>query len=274
MGHHLGRGIALAFLLLGSVAFAEDPPAAPAPAPEETELEGEALKLHEEEVKKLLAALNTEKNQEIVRSRIEQYGTQATRAHRDCLMRYATGNKNHEFVKHAFDALAKISGKKTIDFLGGKSALRSQDFMVQLSAAEALATMKDPRAAGPLLDALTDKTTKIEVMGAAAIAAAKVAPTDERVVETLFSLAEAKKDTIRANAMEAIGHLASDKAVALLAKILAEDKNTRVRGAAAKGLGLTKRPEAIPALERAVAEDKAFTVRDEAMSAIRMIQGS
>ena len=284
---------ACAVLLVVTPAWAEDPPAQPpgaAPAPgaapspgtapatppppdEEPELTGEAKSKHEAEVQKLYKELETEKNNQVVKGRIEQHGAAGSRAARDAVIKYCTGNKNHEFTSYGFKALARMGGKKSIAFLSGKHALRSDSFLLQQSAAEALAETKDARAAAALLDVLNDKTTKIEVIGACAIAAAKAAPSDERVIETLFGLAENKKDTIRAYVMEALGHLASDRALTRLTLALQTDKNTRVRESAAKGMGNSKRADAIPLLEKAVAEDKSLTVKSAAQTAITTIQG-
>jgi HEAT repeat protein len=239
---------------------------------EDPELEGEAKKKYEDEFERLWKGLDAEKNNEVVRARIEQYGATPSRASRDVLIKYATGNKNQEFVGVAYKAIAKIGGKKAIAFLAGKNALRGGDFLLQQSAAEALAETKDARAAAQLLDMLNDKATKSEVMGACAIAAAKAAPTDERVIETLFSLADHKKDTIRAYVMEALGHLKSDRALERLTQALQNDKNTRVRESAAKGMGNSLRPEATPLLEKAAAEDKALTVKSAALESLRKIQ--
>jgi hypothetical protein len=282
-------GAALGLLPARPLPALGDPPPVPAPAPapaptpspapaptasEEVELEGEAKKKHEQEVKETLAMLRTEKNRETVAGRIERIGAQGTRAGRDALMAFAVGNKNQEYLEKTFRALAKIGGNKAIDFLCGKNALRSGDFLVQQSAAEALATAKSPRAVGPLLDVLTDKATKIEVVGAAAKAVAQSAPRDERVTETLFKLTEHVKDTIRAYAVEALGYLATDDATARLVDVLVNDKNTRVRGGAATGLGNSGRRDVIPHLEKAFEAEQAFTVKDKIQQALKTLERS
>jgi len=239
---------------------------------EEPELEGEAKKAHEAEVKRLLKVLKGQKNRELVVRRIETMGKDGSRASRDALMLFATKNKNQEYVDHAFRALAEIGGKKVIEFLCSKDALRGRDFLVQHSAAEALAIAKDRRAAGPLLDVMTSKRTKIKVVGACAIALAKSAGGDERAIEELFKLTRHKKDTIRAYAVEAIGYLATDEAVARLTEVLQNDKNTRAREYAARGLGHTKRDDVLPLLRTTVDEETAHTVRDACMQAIQEIQ--
>jgi HEAT repeat protein len=201
-------------------------------------------------------------------------GIQKTRVARDALMEYATDNKNQEFVGYAFRSLAKIGKKKAVEFLCGKEALQSREFLIQRSAAEALQEAKDPRARDALLDVMGGRRTKIQVVGACAKALALCAPKDELVVETLFHFTKNRKDTIRASVVEAIGFLATDEAVDRLKEVLFEDKNARVRAAAATGMGHTKRAETIPFLEKALEEEKAFTVRNACMMAMRVIRGS
>jgi HEAT repeat protein len=251
------------------------PPAAPAPVPaEEPELVGEAKERHEAEVKDILKELTKEKNREAVRMRIETLGAGKSRAARDALILFAEKSGNQEFTKHAFTALGKIGGKKVVEFLCGKDALRSGDFLVQQAAADALGEVRNPLAAGPLLEVLTAKGTKIEVMGSVARAAARSAPKDDRVVETLFRLVEHKKDTIRANAMEALGYLASDAAMNRLAEALQKDDNSRVRGAAAAGIGHSARKDMIPVLSGAMAAENALNVKSEIQKAITALETS
>jgi HEAT repeat protein len=244
------------------------PVATPSAAGDEPELTGEAKEKHAKEVKAHLAALRGEKNLEIVRGTIQRIGSSGTRSGRDALMVFATGNKNQEFVSESFKALAKIGDKKAIEFLCGKNALRSGDFLVQQAAADALGEARSPLAVGPLLDVLTSPFTKIEVTGSVSRAVARSAPKDERVVETLFKLADGVKDTIRANAIEALGYLGSDRAMKRLQDALVNDKNTRVRGAAATGMKNSKRKDMIPSLEIALKIDKSMTVRDAIQTAL------
>ncbi len=239
---------------------------------DEPALEGEAKAKHEKEVKEILARLRTEKNREVVRQQIEGLGARATRSARDALIAFATGNNNQEFVKHAFEALAKIGTRRAVAFLCGKEGLRSGDYLVQVSAADALAKAKHPDAVGPLLDVLTDKATKIEVMGAAAKAVAQSAPADDRVAETLLGLCENKKDTIRSYALEALGHVATDRAMARLADALVHDKNTRARASAATGFENAKRKDQLPVLRAAVAAEGAMTVKAAIFRAIKTLE--
>jgi HEAT repeat protein len=277
-----GRPRWVAIALLAGAAFAEPvaaeepkPDAKPPPAKEPTEspLEGEAKQRYEAELAKHLKVLKTEKNAEVVRGYVAQLGAKWSRAGRDALIAYARGNKNQEAVKNAFDALAKLVDGKATWFLCGKDGVRSNDFLVQQSAVQALGEARNPKAVEPMLEVMKDPAVKIEVQGAVCLALAKTSPADPRVAEQVFRCADDKRDTVRANAVEALGHLASKEAFPRLLDALANDKNTRVRGAAATGLGWTGRKDAIPALEKAVAEDKSLTVRSAASNSIAKIAG-
>jgi HEAT repeat protein len=265
-----------ALLSLGAAfAGADEPAEAPVATPleDEPELEGEEKRRHEREVKALVKELQDEPNGSLVLSRIERLAAEPTRVVRDALIAFARGNKNQEQISKSFLSLAKVGGKVAIEFLCGNDALRARDFLVAQSAANALAEAKDDRATGPLLDVMTDRRTKIEVVGACAIALGKSAPADERVVEALFEYASHRKDTIRSYALEALGFLATDEALARLVEALATDANTRARASAATGMKNSGRAECIPHLERALAEDKALTVKDACSEALRVLRG-
>jgi HEAT repeat protein len=272
----------LAGLLASALIAAHASPAAgdgaPPPAPavkapplsdDEPDLEGEEKAKHEKAVKAILDSLTKEKNQQVVRETMKRLGAAPTRPGRDALMLYATGNKNQEWVSAAFTELGNIGGKKSIEFLCGKSALRSSDFLVQQSAAEVLAKGKHPLSVAPMLDVLTAPGTKIELVSSLCRAVAQTAPKDDRVIETIFKLADAVKDTIRANALEALGYLKSDRAVEKLKDALAKEKNGRCRGAVARGMKNTGRKELIPVLEAAIARENALQVIEELNAAVR-----
>ena len=271
-------GVLIATMVAGALPAAAGDPPAPAPPPpaaatkalpdDEPDLVGEAKEKHDKEVKSILESLKGEKNQQIVRDTMVKLGAAPTRAGRDALILYATGNKNQEWASAAFTELGNIGGKKSIEFLCGKSALRSADFLIQQSAAEVLGKVKSPLAVGPMLDVLTAPGTKIEIVSSISRAVAQTAPKDDRVIETIFKLADAVKDTIRANALEALGYLKSDRAIEKLKDSLVHDKNSRCRGAAARGMKNSARRELIPVLEAAVGSEKAMTAIEEINTAI------
>jgi HEAT repeat protein len=272
-------GIAVGLCGVASPAAAGDPPPPPAKPPpaapaaktlsdDEPDLEGAEKERHEKQVKSILESLTKEKNQQIVRDTMQRLGSAPTRAGRDALMLYVVGNKNQEYVGAAFTELGKIGGKKAIEFLCGKSALKSGDFLVQQQAADVLAKAKSPLAVGPMLDVLTAPGTKIELVSSLAKAVAQTAPKDDRVIETMFQLADAVKDTIRANALEAMGYLKTDRAAEKLKEALVKDKNARCRGAAARGMKNTGRKELIPALEAAVKGEKSMQAIGEINDAL------
>ena len=265
--------LALFLVLMAPWTAAEEETTSAPPAEEKDPvLEGEAKKAHAKEVKALLKWLEEEKNREVVELRILQLGARKTRAARDALIRFVPGNKNHEYVTHAFLALAEMGGKTVREFLVSKHALRSRDFLVAHSAAEALAKARDNRATPDLLEVMTSKRTKIKVVGACAIALGKCGGDDAEAVETLLEYSHHRKDTIRAYAVEALGFLGTDAAMERLTEALQKDDNARIRGAAATGMGWTRRADALPLLEKALAEDNAHQVRDAVLKAITVIQ--
>ena len=102
-------------------------------------------------------------------------------------MLYAKGNKNHEFVDEAFQALAKIRGKQVVEYLCAENALRAYNqFLIQVAAAKALGVIADPRATDALLEVIRFPRSKIEVVGACCQAVALVNPKDPKVIEAVM----------------------------------------------------------------------------------------
>lgn len=268
--------------ILAGAAYADDAPASPPASPPiavdtdptEPPLDGKEKQEHEKAVKELLAALHGEKNREMVRGRIVNLGVVGTRVGRDALMQFATNNKNQDFVNESFQALSKIGDNVALHFLCSKAALRSSNFLVQMSAAEAVAKTKNPRATTALHEILTHRAAKIEVIGAAAKALAQCAPPGHASLQAIFVFANHKKDTIRANALEALGYLATDEALARLTDALQNDKNGRIRGAAATGMAHSKHKAMIPVLRAALEAESAFQVKNAIMEALDKLEKS
>lgn len=266
----------LALALLGAVpisgAWADEAAEGQAePPPPEPELTGEALKAHTKAVKKLVKSLHKIKNRDVVAGRIRELGAEGSRLSRDALMAFAEKNKNHEFVRYSFEALSKIGGRAVREYLTGKPALFNRNFMMQYYAAEALGLTRDPEAVGKLIERIEARGTKDKVVGMCAIAVAQCGESDAKALEAVFALTEARKDTIRAYAVEALGHLRLPEAHEALERFLAEDKNARVRAAAATGFGHTYRKDVIPLLNKARDDDKSHQVRDAVTKAIEKI---
>lgn len=252
------------------------PAAKPAPAADkdaDPPLDAAAQKQHDDQVAFWLKRLRGEKNREQVRLQIEQMGREPNRAVRDALIAFATGNSNQEFVTHAFRALSSIKGKTVVEFLCGREALRSRDFLVQVSAAESLGSMRDARAVDALVEVASSSSVKSVAQAACvdALAACSVPPAPA-VSELWFRLAEAKADNVRASALQAVGLTATDEAVKVLTAHLKSEKNSNCRGAAATGLGNTKRKDVVPVLEAALAADDSLVVREAIDGALRRLR--
>ncbi len=235
------------------------------------EMTPEEKKEHQKAVKLVLHKLKTERNKVVVLAHIERLGSEGEKVGRDALIAFVKGNKNQQQLDGAFRALAKIGGKVSVEFLCGKLALNSRNFLVQHSAAVALGSAGDPRAVGPLLAVMTKKTTKIFVIGACAGALAQSYPDDEGAVKALFKLTHHRKDMIRSYALSAIGHLGTDEAVERLKEALFKDSNSGAKTYAATGLGNTGRRDVIPILKEAMAKSNSLQVKTACSAAINII---
>ena len=263
--------LALLIGTLSPVRADDEPPVAA--EEEEPELEGAAKRKHDKEVKKIVRYLHKEKFWTKVQSRIDQLGKGGTRVDRDALMRYIATNKNSERINYALKALATIKGKKTLEFICGKKALRSRDSLVQIYAAEALEILKDKRAVDPLLEVMTSKRTKTKAVCACALAMARLAPENEEVIKALMELTLHRKDTIAAYAISALGYVKTDEALERIVDALHNDSNTRVREYAARALEAGKRTEALNELRKAYVKEDTRVVRDAIVSAIKALEG-
>ena len=98
------RWILVFLLALPAALLHAEEPATPPPVEEEPELEGEAKRQHEREVKARLKELEGEPNRALVVAHIERMATEGTRVARDALIGFVKGNKNQEHVAKAFTA--------------------------------------------------------------------------------------------------------------------------------------------------------------------------
>src|SRR5262249_8198192 len=148
-----------------------------------------------------------------------------SRAARDWLMDYAKVVKSAQWRERAFASIAKIGGRKGIEFLCGKSGARSTDSLIQREAVDALGKQQDRGAVGPLLEVLGDASLKMETVAAVCLALGKTAPDDEKVRAALMKTANDHRDTVRAAAIEALGWVRTDDAYSFVTGLLAQDHN-------------------------------------------------
>jgi hypothetical protein len=264
------RSLTVLFLLAVAPFLLVSPGLAQEEVDEVEQMTREEKKEHQKAVKKLLNELKREKNKVVVLSKIERFASEGGIANRDALIAYAKGNKNQQHLDGIFKGLARIGGKVSIEFLCGKGALNSKNFLVQHSAATALGSAGDPRSIEPLMKVMA-KSNKSFVVGACANALAKSFPEDEKAVAALFKLSRHKKDMIRSEAYSAIGHLGTDEAVERLKEGLEKDSNSGAKTFAAKGLGNTGRHDVIPILKKVMAESNSLQVKDACHQAIQQI---
>lgn len=240
----------------------------PAKPPQEPVLDEAGKKALAERAKAALGFLRKEKNRETVRKQIEAMGKSGDIADRDALIEFSRGNSNQDFVDAAFSALVKFGTLATFDFLMGKDALGGQEFLIQIAAARTLGEMKHPYATTTLVSVLEAPGTKIEVQGACLVALGKCGATVEDARDAVMRYSAHKHDTVRANAIEGLGHLRTDDAYARLIDRITNEKNSRCRGAAAKALGIFGRKDAADILRATAKADSAQTVREEAVAAL------
>lgn len=240
----------------------------PAAPPADPVLDDAGRKALAERTKAALAFLKKEKNRETVRKQIQAMAKSGDIADRDALIEFSRGNSNQEFIGEAFAGLVRYVSRPTFDYLMGKDALTGSDYLVQIAAATALGDMKHPFAVPTLVQVLSAAGTKIEVQGACLMALGKCGAVDETARDAVMRWSAHKHDTIRANAIEALGHLKTNDAYERLLDRIANEKNTRCRGAAAKGLGILGKKEAADILRQTAKTDSAQTVREEAVAAL------
>lgn len=136
----------------------------------------------------------------------------------------------------AADRAKKQPARVQVDIATLIERLYTGDPQLQEQSARALGQSRDPRAIGPLRDALT-----------------------------------AKDAGLRAAAALALGTLRNQAPLNDLIALLRDDGNSMVREAAAQALGLICSAKALPALEKAAGEDAKSKVRKAARTSIEAI---
>src|SRR5438132_920381 len=121
------------------------------------------------------------------------------------------------------------------------AALKDEDWALREEAATLLGEFRDPRAVGPLVDALHDEDRAV-----------RAAVRHEEWI-------------LRLHACEALGKIGAEEAVAPLCEVMLHDRDMAVRQDAAKALGNIGHPAAFDALEKAVTD---LSVRPYAVDAL------
>ncbi len=137
----------------------------------------------------------------------------------------------------AAERAAKPSGRPQVDIATLIERLYGGDPQLQEQSATALGQSRNPRAVGPLRDALTSKDAGL-----------------------------------RAAAALALGRLRNQAPLNDLVDLLAHDGNSMVREAAAQALGMIGSPRALPTLDQAAGSDAKGKVRKAALAAAEAIR--
>ncbi|MEN8149552.1 MAG: HEAT repeat domain-containing protein [Planctomycetota bacterium] len=262
--------VAAVILVVGpSTSSAKEKKGHPIELPKD-ERTAEEKKEHDKAVKKLVVSLKREKNKVMLLSRIEQWGENGSDLKRDALILFCRSSSNQEQLSGCFMALAKMGGAKSLNFLCGKTALKSRsDWAVQRAAAAALEKLGDTRAACCLIDVIKDRRQKTQVQSACLVTLAKIAPLDKKAVKTVFECADAKDDVLRSHSMTALAYLHSDASFKLLAERARKENNGQVRSFACEALGLHGDRRGIEVLREVIRKDNALQVKDAAMKALK-----
>jgi HEAT repeat protein len=196
-------------------------------------------------------------------------------------------NRNSNIREKAAEALDKIGWKPTTDtekalyFVAkqdwsecvriGKPvvepllvALRDEEELVRLKAAEALGRIGDRRAVEPLIEALGDENLNVREKAAEALA--KIG---QQAVEPLIEVLRDKNSNIRKKAAEALGRIGDSRAVRPLIIVASKDESWWVQGEATKALVKIGKPAVEPLIE--ALRDKNSNIRKKAAEALGRI---
>lgn len=142
------------------------------------------------------------------------------------------------------------------------AALQAAHSRVRRAAAEALGTLRDPRAAEPLVARLRDEHSEVRdaVWGA-------LLKLGSAAVEPLINALKSDDSWVRMRVVLLLGDLADERAVEPLESVLTSDQDASVRGDAARILGQLRDSRAVEPLTAAL-HDTDGQVRREAVEAL------
>ena len=154
---------------------------------------------------------------------------------------------NYVIRKEAVLGLGLSKDRKSLEILTGILGDKSEYKSIRASAATALGTLLDERAAPSLLAALDDKHIEVRTQVVAALGAIREARAVDKLIEMFYAPLEDK--VVKAACVTALGLIGSEKAETVLLDILETDTE---KGAiftnAVTGLGELKSTRAVPKL--------------------------
>ena len=154
---------------------------------------------------------------------------------------------NYVIRKEAVLGLGLSKDRKSLEVLTGILENKNEYKSIRASAATALGTLLDERAAPALLAALDDKHIEVRTQVVAALGAIREARAVDKLIEMFYAPLEDK--VVKAACVTALGLIGSEKAEMVLLDILETDTE---KGAiftnAVTGLGVLKSTRAVPKL--------------------------
>ena len=154
---------------------------------------------------------------------------------------------NYVIRKEAVLGLGLSKDRKSLEILTKILEDKNEYKSIRASAATALGTLLDERAAPSLLAALDDKHIEVRTQAVTALGAIREARAVDKLVEMFYALLEDK--TVKAACVTALGLIGGEKAEAVLLDILETDtEKGLIFTNAVTGLGELKSTKAVPAL--------------------------
>ena len=154
---------------------------------------------------------------------------------------------NYVVRKEAVLGLGLIKNRESLGILTKILENKNEYKSIRASAATALGTLLDERAASTLLAALDDKHIEVRTQAVTALGAIREARAVDKLIEMFYAPLEDK--TVKAACVTALGLIGGEKAETVLLNILETDTERRnIFTNAVTGLGELKSTKAVPTL--------------------------
>jgi hypothetical protein len=243
-----------------------------AEAPEEP-LEGALRRQYAAERSEFERELRTAREPGEVENVMRRLAALPGRAGRDAVIRFVRSAKDPQLMNLAVNLMARRTDGVALRFVCGPDGLGSMHAHSMDSwATNAIESAKNPALVPYLLEVAAERKTKALVMGLAIRMAAKMAPTDPRVIEAAFRVVRHKQAEARYPALEALGHIATPEAIEVLLEAGRSDRDATVRGSAYTGVANAGRFDLLPQLRALLQREGSAAVKSEAGDAIRKLE--